>query len=132
MTADPSPTGESTRQSEPETPDAIEQSVLLCYLAGRSVTLDRHERHAALRRAELLLATGGDPRRALELWGRAVTALAADLDDPGARAELDAGLSALHDEPGPAAVVARLRAHGDLAWQCFAMALLAEALGSED
>ena len=55
----------------------------------------RHELHAALRRAELLLAAGGDPRRPLELYGRAVTALAEDLDDPPLRAELAAGLEAL-------------------------------------
>ena len=39
-----------------------------------------------MRRAELLLAAGGDPRRELELDGRAVTSVADDLDEPdGAR-----------------------------------------------
>ena len=67
----------STEHSSPE-----EQWVLLCFLAGQSVTVDMAELHAALRRSELLLAAGGDPRRPLELYGRAVTALAEDLDDP--------------------------------------------------
>ena len=62
--------------------------------AGAS-TVDEAELHAALRRSELLLATGGDPRRPLELYGRAVTALADDLDEPALRAELAAGLDAL-------------------------------------
>jgi len=50
-----------------------------CLLAGRGVTFDEHELHAALCRSELLLAAGGDPRRRLELFGRAVTALAEEL-----------------------------------------------------
>ena len=54
-----------------------EQWALLCFLAGRGVTTDEHELNAALRRSQLLLAAGGDPRRRLELYGRAVTALAA-------------------------------------------------------
>src|SRR3954449_11413496 len=84
------------RSSEHAPPE--EQWALLCFLAGRSVTVDEAELHAALRRSELLLATGGDPRRPLELYGRAVTALAEDLDDPVRRAALPAGLEALRPE----------------------------------
>src|SRR6478672_12367873 len=83
----------STEHAQPE-----EQWALLCFLAGRGVTVDEAELHASLRRAELLLATGGDPRRPLELYGRAVTALADDLDDPTLRGELAAGLEALQPE----------------------------------
>ena len=83
----------STEHASPE-----EQWVLFCFLAGQSVTVDAAELHAALRRSELLLAAGGDPRRPLELYGRAVTALADDLDDPSLRAELAAGLVALQPE----------------------------------
>ena len=54
----------------------------LGFLAGRSVEIDPEELNAALRRAELLLATGGDPRRSPELYGRAVIAIARDLDEP--------------------------------------------------
>ena len=59
-----------------ERAEAEEQWALVCFLAGRSVELDPEQLNAALRRAELLLATGGDPHRRLELYGRAVTAVA--------------------------------------------------------
>ncbi len=122
------------RSAERATPE--EQWTLLCFLAGGGVALDAGERNAAVRRAQLLLATGGDPRRPLELHGRAVSALAADLDDPSRRADLRAGLMAL------APTVEGLRGIGeslrvlvgdaDLAWQAFAMAVLGEALADED
>ena len=35
----------------------------LAWLAGQQVELDQEELRATLRRAELLLAAGGDPRR---------------------------------------------------------------------
>jgi hypothetical protein len=113
-----------------------EQWVLLCFLAGRHVEIDATERHAAIRRAELLLAAGGDPRRPLELYGRAVTALAADLDDPVARRQLTAGLDGLTGDAaglrGATEALRLLRRDGDLAWQCYAMALLADALTGDD
>jgi hypothetical protein len=105
----------------------------LAWLAGREIEHDEDELKAAVRRAELLLAAGGDPRRELELDGRAVTAIAADLDDPAARDELEDALARLTaDSEGLAAVsdgLARLRAQPDLAWQSYAGALLAEAIG---
>jgi hypothetical protein len=105
----------------------------LAWLAGREIELDRDEVKGALRRAELLLAAGGDPRRELELDGRAVTALADDLDDPAVREQLEDALARLTaGSEGLAAVsdgLARLRAQPDLAWQCYACALLAEAIG---
>jgi hypothetical protein len=121
----------STEHGPPE-----EQWVLLCFLAGRGVEVDEAELHAALRRSELLLATGGDPRRALELYGRAITALAEDLDDPMLRAELANGLDALQPEiEGLRGATEALRLLGhdsDLAWQCYAMSLLAEHLADEE
>ena len=120
----------STEHSSPE------QWVLLCFLAGQSVTLDMTELHAALRRSELLLAAGGDPRRPLELYGRAVTALAEDLDDPILRAELAAGLEAMQPEieglRGATEALRLLGRDSDLAWQCYAMSLLAEHLADEE
>jgi hypothetical protein len=105
----------------------------LAWLAGQEVGLDPDELKGALRRAELLLAAGGDPRRELELDGRAVTALADDLDDPAVREQLEDALARLTaGSEGLAAVsdgLARLRAQPDLAWQCYACALLAEAIG---
>ena len=121
----------STEHSSPE-----EQWVLLCFLAGQSVTVDMAELHAALRRSELLLAAGGDPRRPLELYGRAVTALAEDLDDPILRAELAAGLEALQPEikglRGATEALRLLGRDSDLAWLCYAMSLLAEHLADEE
>jgi hypothetical protein len=120
----------AVRRAETVAPE--ERLVLLCFLAGRDVTPDALELNAALRRSELLLAAGGDPRRRLELHGRAVSALADDLDDPTLRAELAAGLASLRalaeHLPDTVAALATLRADARLAWQCYAMALLAEAL----
>lgn len=106
-------------------------SVSLSYLAGTSVELDPDEVRAAVRRAELILATGGDPRRELDPDGRAVAALAADLDGEAPRAQLRGAL----EELAPAAtglprVVAALEelSDDDRAWRSFACALLADAL----
>src|SRR5437899_1694408 len=60
--------------------------VPLSLLAGREVTLEKGDLRGARRRAVQLLATGGDPRRELDPDGRAVSALAADLDSPKRRA----------------------------------------------
>jgi hypothetical protein len=110
-----------------------EQWTMLCYLAGLAVELDPSERDAALRRAELLLAAGGDPHRELELYARATTAVARDLDSPAARRQLQAGLERVKDDaeglPGAGEGLRLLLADEDLAWQCFALALLADALG---
>ena len=121
----------SLEQADPE-----ERWQLLCFLAGRDVELDPEETNGALRRAELLLASGGDPRRQLDLYGRAVTAVARDLDTTERRRQLAAGLEALERETGELADASQalklLLADADLAWQCFAAALLAEELGSDD
>nr|MBA2462877.1 hypothetical protein [Actinomycetota bacterium] len=72
------------------------------------------------------------PRREVELDGRAVTSVAADLDEPRARAVLAAGLERLHGEseglPAVDAALTRLREEPELAWRCYACALLAERL----
>jgi hypothetical protein len=107
----------------------------LAWLAGQEVDLDPDEVKATVRRAELLLAAGGDPRRELELDGRAVTSVAEDLDEPQARDQLEDSLARLAAiSEGLAAVskgLARLRAQPDLAWQSYACALLAEAMGTD-
>ena len=119
-----------------ETTDGDDRLVLLCWLAGRNVALDEHDLASALRRCELLLAAGGDPRRPLELHGRAVTALAEDLDNPERRAQLAVGLGALAAAaPGHTEVTTdleRLVHDADLAWQCSAMARLAEHLAGDE
>ena len=107
----------------------------LAWLAGQDVELDPDEVKATLRRAELLLASGGDPHRELELDGRAVTAVADDLDDPAARDQLEDSLARLATASegltGVSDGLARLRAQPDLAWQSYACALLAEAIGTD-
>jgi hypothetical protein len=120
----------SVERAEPE-----EQWSLVCFVAGRSVELDPEQLNGALRRAELLLATGGDPHRDPELYGRAVTALARDLASPAARAQLRAGLEALQADaaglPGAGEALRLLLRDPDLAWQSFALALLAGELAEE-
>lgn len=107
----------------------------MCFLGGRELDLDPTETNAALRRAELLLAAGGDPRRQLELYGRAVTAVAHDVDTAERRLQLAAGLAALEPDVaglrGASEALRLLLADPDLAWQCFAAALLAEELSSD-
>jgi hypothetical protein len=121
----------SLERAEPQ-----EQWALLCFLAGQRVDLDEEERNAAVRRAELLLATGGDPRRAPDLYGRAVAAVAGDLDEPGRRAALRAGLEELRAEVaglrGAAESLRLLLADDDLAWQAFAYSVLVERLADDE
>ena len=104
----------------------------LALLAARDLVIEPDELGPALRRAMLLLAAGGDPHRELDLDGRAVTALAAELDRPARRAEVSRGLEALRGDAaglgnvGPALDEMLLEA--GLAWRAYACALLAEEL----
>lgn len=108
--------------------------VSLALVAGAELELPEEELNASLRRAVLLLATGGDPRRELELNGRAVTALAAELDAPERRRQLAEKLATLRRPaaglPLVEGALARLLADSELAWQAFACAVLAHELGS--
>ena len=102
-------------------------------LAGQDVELDPDELRGARRRAVQLLATAGDPRREPDPDGRAVTALAADLDAPARTEPLSrrASQSLAASADGLQEVSARLeRLAGDeeLAWRWFACTLLAEEL----
>ncbi len=104
----------------------------LALLAARDLVIEPDELGPALRRAMLLLAAGGDPHRELDLDGRAVTALAAELDRAERRAEVSRGLEALRGDAaglgnvGPALDEMLLEA--GLAWRAYACALLAEEL----
>ena len=108
---------------------------MLCFFAGRDVPLDEDELNGAVRRAELLLASGGDPHRTLDPFGRAATALADDLDSPERRAVLGRGLEHLRDDVaglrGARESLRLLLADADLAWRVYATSLLAEALAEE-
>jgi hypothetical protein len=104
----------------------------LALLAGRDLVIEPNELGPPLRRAMLLLAAGGDPHRELELDGRAVTALAAELDRPERRAEVSRGLEALREEAAGLANVSpaleELLLNAGLAWSAYACALLADEL----
>jgi hypothetical protein len=114
-------------------PVAIEVSLTM--LAGQEVELDPDELRAARRRAVQLLATGGDPRRDPDPEGRAVTALAGDIDTPARRASLEQGLESLRTIveglPEVTSRLERLAADDELAWRWFACTLLAEELVEE-
>jgi hypothetical protein len=109
-----------------------EPTAALAWLAVQSVELDPGELAAARRRALLLLASGGDPRRDLEPDSRAVASLADDLDTPELRAALEAALAALRSEadglPSIESALERLAADGEVAWRWSACALMAEEL----
>jgi len=93
--------------------------VLAAYVAGQEVPLAEEERHAAVRRALLVYAAGGDLHREPALDDPAVVELAADLDSPERREALVKSSELL-------------RAHDpDLAWRAYALGLLADALGEE-
>ncbi len=108
----------------------------LAYLAGIELEVDADERHAAFRRAELLLATGGDPRRPVELSDRAVETVALDLAAPARRAELAGRLGELAEEahglPAVSEAARLLQADPELAWLVYAWAILAEHLAGDD
>ena len=104
----------------------------LALLAVPEPLVDRDELNPALRRAMLLLAAGGDPHRELELDGRAVSSLAAELDRPERRAEVSRGLEALTPAAAGLANVSaaleQLLLDATLAWRAYACALLADEL----
>jgi hypothetical protein len=109
--------------------------VVLASVAGRAVSLPEDEVRGATRRALLLLAAGGDPARGLDLNGRAVAALADDLERPARLDELLDGLrSLLAEVEGLPHVSEALRAlldAPDVAWRAFSCALLAAELDED-
>ena len=109
---------------------------MLALVARERVSLPEDELRAALRRALLVLAAGGDPHRELELDGRGVTSFADDLESPERRAELEASLRALSEQadglPRATFLLEAMLEDADLAWRSLAVALLAEELGDED
>jgi hypothetical protein len=109
---------------------------MLALVARERVSLPEDELRAALRRALLVLAAGGDPHRELELDGRGVTSFADDLESPERRAELEASLRELSGQadglPRATFLLEAMLEDADLAWRSLAVALLAEELGDED
>jgi hypothetical protein len=104
----------------------------LAFFAGQEIDVAEGERRAAARRALLLLATGGDPSRGLDLDGRAVIAVAADLDAPDRRLALERGLVALVDRsrrlPHVHEALRGLIREPEIAWRAYAASVLAEEL----
>ena len=105
---------------------------MLALVAREGVSLPDEELGAALRRALLVLAAGGDPHRELELDGKGVKGVADDLDSPGRRQELQAALRALRGEaeglPRAAFLLDAMLEDDELAWRSLAVALLADEL----
>ena len=69
--------------------------VVLATFAGRDVHLDPDQARGAARRALLLLSTGGDPGRGLDLHGLAVTSMADDLRTVDRQISLEEGVKQL-------------------------------------
>jgi hypothetical protein len=109
---------------------------MLALVARDGVSLPEDVLNAALRRALLVLAAGGDPHRELELDGPGVTGFAGDLDSPARRTELQAALRALREQaadlPRASFLLDALLDDEELAWRSLAVALLAEELGDEN
>ena len=112
--------------------EEVDVEVPLSLLAGKDVEIGEDELRAAQRRAMQLLAAGGDPRRELDPEGRAVTALAADLDAPPRRQALTAGLASLRSAvdglPNVSERLERLLEDDEQAWRWYACTLLGEEL----
>ena len=107
---------------------------MLAFVAGQRVELPETERVQACRRALLVLAAGGDPQRELDVDSPAVKSLAADLFSEERRARLAAGIDELvvaaRELPNTRRAALFLAADVDLAWRLFALALVADELGS--
>ena len=109
---------------------------MLALIAREDVAFDASQLSAAVRRALLVLAAGGDLRRDLSLDDSAVAGLAADLDDSLRREELTAALRQLREEaeelPATATALDDLLADPDRAWRALATAILADELTADD
>ncbi|HET7043452.1 MAG TPA: hypothetical protein VFI37_01275 [Gaiellaceae bacterium] len=115
--------------------DPVDALPALAYAAGLDVELG-DEVAGATRRALLLLAAGGDPHRGLDLNGRAVTALADELDEPDRRVLLAAGLVRLEQQaqrlPNVLQAIGTLRRKPEVAWRAFAAGVLADSLEDDE
>jgi hypothetical protein len=126
---------EGSLAAEPGSESLATAVVVLAAVAGEEVPVSEAEAHGACRRALVLLAAGGDPARGLDLDGRAVSAVADDLDRPERRAALTHALEHLRDEAAGLPYVSEA-VHGlldapDVAWRSYACSLLAETLGED-
>jgi hypothetical protein len=113
-----------------------ELASVLVWLVLDVVPVGAAELKAAVRRAMLILAAGGDPHRELALGDVAVERLAEELDRPERRAALTAALAGLaadaHELPAVTEMLTALRDDPELAWRIYALALLADELADDD
>jgi len=116
-------------------PRSGELLVVLAWLVLGEVEIDEAERKAALRRAMLVLAAGGDPHREIDHETVAVARLADELDTPERRGSVAAALAGLAADAEGLTIVSgalgTLQGEPDLAWRTLALALLADALADE-
>jgi hypothetical protein len=106
--------------------------IVLATVAGANVHLDEDETRGAGRRALLLLSTGGDPGRGLDLHGRAVSAMADDLRTVDRQIALEDGIKELRIQAEGLAHVSEA-IHGlveapDVAWRAYVAGVLAQEL----
>ena len=105
---------------------------LVAYVVARSLDLDEEERNAAVRRALLIQAAGGDLRRDPEPDDPAVRTLATDLRNGAAASQVGEALRRVTADaaglPRVEAAIADLGADDELAWRYVAIALLADEL----
>jgi hypothetical protein len=108
----------------------LDLGVTIAWLVRGEVRFDEQALNAARRRAMLVLAAGGDPHRDLQPDAVAAERLAAELDSPARRQELDAALAGLDTSglPRIAEAVNTLRSDPETAWRALALALLADEL----
>jgi hypothetical protein len=113
--------------------DAGDLLVPIVWLCLPELPIDEDELNGARRRAMFVLAAGGDPNRGLGLDSIAAERLAGELDSPERRKALHTALSELEADglENVGAAVAALLGDGELAWRCFALALLADELAEE-
>jgi hypothetical protein len=116
-------------------PHSGELLVVLTWLVLEDVDLDPADRKAAVRRAMLVLAAGGDPHREIDHDTVAALRLAEELDTPERRVSLAralAGLAAASEGLRTVSEAVRtLQSKPDLAWLTLALALLADELAEE-
>jgi hypothetical protein len=117
------------------TTEGADLAPVLAWLAGNEAPIDEDELRGPLRRAVLLLAARGDPQRRLDLDGRAVTALAAELDRRERREALARGLAQARTEadglPGVSTALDGLLRDPELAWHAYAAGLIGEELAGD-
>ena len=108
----------------------LDLGVTIAWLVRDDVRFDEQALNAARRRAMLVLAAGGDPHRDLQPDAVAAERLAAELDSPERRQELEAALASLDTSglPRIAEAVKTLRSDPEAAWRTLALALLADEL----